>query len=195
MIEPFDIGYPDTGFCHIGLYQPHLNRVLLTLCDVGYARDIVLLASNRYSLFMVNLASADNYRKNLIDNHCCENWAIPNEQILQTTISNYANVIVNAKHLIEHRNNIDFTEEKQYLQLCYYYIKLLDYISVMSVKAWQVKVLMADIFDYQDQQVVVLQNLKKQVMAELFLAKHIDSARESIETILAKAKKDHDLVF
>jgi hypothetical protein len=101
MIEPFDHGVPiSPGDCHIGLYQPMLNQFLLTVNNIQHARDIVLIASGRYPLFMVNLVTASNYRKNLIDNLCCENWALPSQQIAPTEMENYANFVVNGLNTI-----------------------------------------------------------------------------------------------
>jgi hypothetical protein len=67
-----------------------LNQFLLTINNIQHARDIALIASGRYPLFLVNLVTADNYHENLIDNFCCENWKLPNEQIAPTNIVTYA---------------------------------------------------------------------------------------------------------
>ncbi len=202
MIEPFDHGVPiSPGDCHIGLYQPMLNQFLLTVNNIQHARDIVLIASGRYPLFMVNLVTASNYRKNLIDNLCCENWALPSQQIAPTEMENYANFVVNARHLLPvvKSDNSDLNEEKHYLQVCWHYLKLLDQVTDNNIFGWRINKFMLDIFDLQDQPYnevyTHVQNLKKQTIAELYLCKDINVTKVSIENIFAKAKKDHDLVF
>jgi hypothetical protein len=195
--EPFDLGAPDNhGDCHIGLYQPMLNQFLLTVNNIQHARDITLIASGRYPLFMVNLVSASNYCENLIDNSCCENWALPSQQIAPTRMENYANFVVRAEHLLERHNDLDVSEEKQYLQMCWYYVKLLDQVTTQNIFGWRIKQFMLDIFDFQENQHdTLVQNLRKQVIAELYLCKDIDLVRVSVENIIAEAKKTHDLVF
>ena len=205
-LEPFDIGLPAApGDCHIGLYQPVLDRILLTVRDIGHARDIALIASNRYPLFLVNLVSADNYTQSnqyttnfekIIDNISCDNWTLPAKQIIPTEMSNYANFIVNAEHLVPVWRHYDseLPDEKHYLHVCWYYLKLLDSIATNNIRGRRIKEFMLDIFDIQrNQSDMIVQNLKKQVIAELYLCKDINFTKISIENILDKAR--HDLIF
>jgi hypothetical protein len=149
----------------------------------------------------VNLVTADNHCENLIDNSCCENWKLPYQQIVETSIKNYANFIVNAQHLlpITEHDNLYLSEEKHYLQLCWHYLKLLNQLRDRNIVGWRIKQFMSDIFDFQENQhdtiSMHMQNLKKQIMAELYLCKDTNSVRNSIENIITKAKEDHDLVL
>ena len=205
-LDPFDLALPrTTGECHIGLYQPIFDRILLTVRDIEHARNIALIASNRYPLFLVNLMSADNYTQSnqyttnpekIIDNNSCDNWTLPAKQIVPTEMSNYANFIVNAERLLPVWGpyDSDLPEEKQYLHVCWYYLKLLDSIATNNIRGRRIKEFMLDIFDIQrNQSDMIVQNLKKQVIAELYLCKDIDSTKISIENILDKAR--HDLIF
>lgn len=195
--ETFDFGAPkNPGGCHIGLYQPILNRFLLTVNHIRDAQDIALIAASRYPLFLVNLVTADNYNENLIDNLCCENWSLPNQQITPTKLKLYANFVVDAKHLLENPNDLDVSKEKQYLQLCYYYLRRYDEIIQKNTYGWEIKKFMTEIFDFEPHaHDILVQNLKKQIVAELFLCKDIKSTTTSIENIITKAKNDHDLVL
>ena len=205
-LDPFDLASPGApGECHIGLYQPIFNRILLTVRDIEHARNISLIASGRYPLFLVNLMSADNYTQSnqyttnsekIIDNNSCDNWTLPAEQIVPTEMSNYANFIVNAEHLVPvwRPYDSDLPEEKQYLHVCLFYLKLLDSIATNNIRGRRIKEFMLDVFDIQQNQSdLIVQNLKKQVIAELYLCKDIDSTKISIENILDKAR--HDLIF
>jgi hypothetical protein len=198
MPEPFDVG-SCYGGCHIGLYQPMLNRFLLTVNNIQHARDIALIVSGRYPVFMVNLVTADNYCENLIDNFCCENWKLPNEQIAPTNIVTYANVIVQALHLLPIATQSDLSEEKHYLQLCWHYLKSLDKIRDLNIHGWRITQFMSEIFDLRENQhddvSTHVQNLKKQIIAELYLCRDTTSTVTSIENIIAKAREDHDLVL
>jgi hypothetical protein len=206
MNDYFDIGYPTQfGSCHIGLYQPMENRFLLTLCDVQHARDIALIISGRYPVFLVDLTSAENYCQNLIDNHCCENWALPKEQVMPTRIHQYARIIVNATQLIQDQNqNPELAKEKQYLQMIWHSLKRFDQVTdhiknYVGQKygnyGWAVKNFMSFVFDQQDQSYVDLQNIKKQIFRELFLGRDLDSVKISVENIFAKIEKNYDFVF
>jgi hypothetical protein len=195
--DPFDIGAPKNhGGCHIGLYQPVLNCFLLTVNNIQHAQDIALISAGRYPLFMVNLVTADNYCENLIDNACCENWVLPDQQIAPTALRNYANFVVDADRLLEHHCEHDVSREKQYLQLCWYYLKLHDQILQTNTYGWKIKKFMSDIFDFElHPQDMPVESLKKQIVAELFRCKDINLTTTSIENIITKAKHDHDLVF
>jgi len=195
--RPFDHGIPKKfGSCHIGLYQPRLNRFLLTVNNLQHAQDIVLIAAGRYPLFLVDLVTADNYCENLIDNDCCENWSLPGEQIVPTRLRDYANFTVDADTLVENPSDLDFSQEKQYLQLCWYYLKLHDHIIQKNTYGWKIKKFMSEIFDFESHpHDIPIQDLKKQIVAQLFLCKDIDSTATSIENTITKAKHDHDLVF
>jgi hypothetical protein len=201
-LEPFDLGLPNIpGEYHIGLYQPIFDRILLTVRDVEQARDIALIASGRYPLFLVNLTTADNYTQSnqyttnpekIIDNNSCDNWTLPGEQIVPTEMSNYADFIVNATHLVPvwRHYEPDLPDEKHYLQVCWHYLKLFD----SNIRGQRIKKFMSDIFDIQQNESdLIVQNLKKQIIAELYLCKDIDLVKISIENILNKAK--NDLVF
>ena len=198
-LKTFDVGSPkNPGGCHIGLYQPMLNRFLLTVNDIRDAQDIALIAINRYPLFLVNLVTADNYKENLIDNLCCENWSLPGHQIAPTKLINYANFVVDAEHLTENPSDIDLSEEKQYLQLCCYYLRQYNDIMKRNTYGWEIKKFMSEIFDLKShphRNNIHVQNLKKQIVAELFLCNDINSTAASIENIITKAKNDHDLVL
>lgn len=202
MDEYFNIGCStEFGLCHIGLYQPLMNRFLLTLGDVHQAREIALIASNRYHLFLVNLTSADNYSSNLIDNQCCENWALLNSQTKETRIHNYANFIVDADYLVQCFDqsvgfvHSDIQEEKKYLQLVWYYLKLLDQMLEINIPGWRIKKLMSDTFDLEDQKFLIAQNLKKQIMSKMFSTRATDSIKADLEHIISNAKNCYDFVF
>jgi len=198
-LETFDVGAPkNPGGCHIGLYQPILNRFLLTVNHIRDAQDIALIAARRYPLFLVNLVTADNYNENLIDNFCCENWSLPSQQIAPTRLVNYSTLyaIVDAKHLLENPSALDLSEEKQYLQLCCHYLRQCNEIIRQNIYAWEIKKFMTEIFDFEPHpHDIPVQNLKKQIVAELFLCKDINSTTTTIENIITKAKNDYDLVL
>lgn len=198
MTNYFDIGYPKNyGTCHIGLYQPMDHRFLLTLCNVQHAQDIALIISGRYPVFLVDLTSAENYSKNLIDNLCCVDWAIPPEQILPTEIHTYSRIIVEAKKLVYCQNqNPELAKEQQYLQMIWHFLRKFDQVIDNSTQVgkydsygWAVKNFMSFVFDQQDQSYINLQNIKKQILRELFLGRDLEAVSASLENIFTKIKQ------
>jgi hypothetical protein len=80
--------------------------------------------------------------------------------------------------------------------VCWHYLRLLDPIINTNIVGWRIKKFMLDIFDIpENQSDMIVQKLKKQVIAELYLCKDIAVTKISIENIIDKAKKDHDIVF
>lgn len=197
MIDYFDIGYPAKfGSCHIGLYQPVIKRFLITVCSLEHAREIVLTAGGRYTLCPVNLVTAQNYCENLIDNYCCENWGLLESQIVSTTNNDYVEYYINADKLLNYpENNVDLSNEKAYLQMCWYYVKFFEEFMLKNVYVWRTKRFMADIFDCNDRLYATVQNLKKQVIQQLFIGKDLNEIQRNIENLIDQAKKEHDLVF
>jgi hypothetical protein len=195
----FDIGYPaHYGSCHIGLYQPVLKRFLLTVCNIQQAREIVMIVGGRYSLYPVDLVTASNYCKNLIDNDCCENWRLPESQTVAITRNTYVDYYIEAKILIpqqEYFLDIDIDNEKKYLQMVWYYVKLFEQLYMKNVYAWRVKQFMIDIFDHQDPQYEIVQDIKKQIVKELFYSKDINATQTALDNIIANAKKKHDIIL
>jgi hypothetical protein len=198
-LRTFNVGAPrNPGGCHIGLYQPTLNRFLFTVNDIRYAQDMALIAINRYPLFLVNLVTADNYCENLIDNFCCENWSLPSQQIAPTMLKDYANFVVDAEHLIESPSDQDLSEEKQYLQLCCHYVRYYSQVIQKRTYGLEIKKFMSEVFGFEShphRNNIPAQNLKKQIMTELFLCRDITATEASIENIIAKANNDHDLAL
>lgn len=197
MIDYFDIGYPAKfGSCHIGLYQPVIKRFLITVCSLEHAREIVLIAGGRYALYPVNLVTAENYCENLIDNHCCENWGVPDSEILSTTFQNYVDYFVDSDKLLNYSDNSpDLSSEKEYLQMCWYYVKFFEESRLKNVYAWRTKRFMADIFDCGDRRYEAVQNLRKQVLQQLFIGQDLNQIKNTVENLIIHAEKHHDLVL
>lgn len=130
-----DLGYPNRfGDPHFGLYQPVLDCFLLTLCDSRQAREVKLLASARYSLFVIDLTTAQNYTPNIIDNDCCHHWSLTNRDHVHVGQSD-ANRIITA-HQLEPISNIDpdVGKEQQYLQIVWYYVKYFEKLEILANK-------------------------------------------------------------
>jgi hypothetical protein len=197
MIDYFDIGYPKKfGESHIGLYQPMIRCFLLTVCDIQQARDIILIAGARYPLYPVNLVTAANYSENLIDNYCCENWELPESQIMSTTTNTYVDHYVDAENLVLRNNHLPgMDDEKNYLQLIWYGVRLIEQWNITNVYAWKVKQFMHDVFGHSDKQYEFAQNIRKQIINELFYTEDINSTKLVLESIVSKAQKDYDTVF
>lgn len=126
----YDLGYPAKfGDMHLGLYQPVLNRFLLTVCDLEQAQEIIMLASSRYSLYLVDLTQAENYVPNIIDNHCCEMFTMSDPEQINIQLPDRGFMVCSTKKLVA-ADVVDenFNQEKKYLQLILYYVKFMTFI-------------------------------------------------------------------
>jgi hypothetical protein len=165
------------------------------LCNVQHARDIALIISGRYPVFLVDLTSAENYSPNLIDNLCCVDWSIPPEQVIPIRIYEYSRVVVEAKKLVYCQNqNLELAKEQQYLQMVWYCVRLFDKLVDQqtifhTIFGYDIKHFMSFVFDQQDQDYINLQNIKKQIFRELFLGRDLESVGASLENIFAKIEQ------
>lgn len=126
----FDFGYARPGRTQIGLWQPVTNCFLLCLDDIEIAREIKFICNSRYVLQPVFLETAHNWRPNLIDNHCCENWTIDHKILNVGRIfsSGDASII---QQLVPNKNiDSDCTKEKQWLQTVLHWTRFLQFMRI-----------------------------------------------------------------
>lgn len=83
MPADLSLGLPLTArHPHYGLFQPVLDRFVLTLADYQQAWQICRLTSSKFPLYVCELSSAENYTPTLIDNTCCENWTMGSTSVI-----------------------------------------------------------------------------------------------------------------
>jgi hypothetical protein len=107
----------------------------LTLTDQEQAREIALLASARYNLYVIDLTSAENYHLNLIDNSFSENWSIADRHQHINIMKSYKveSVIKISKLDAVEIADPDIAKEKEYLQTVWYYYK---YCTEVEQRPW-----------------------------------------------------------
>lgn len=136
-IKFFDWGYPDNPAKHqLGLWEPCMDRFLLIVSDSDIAETLRMIGSSRYSLFICNLNSADNYSSNLIDNTCCHHWTLSNKS--QIRISDFNQFInpLDVQHLVSdnYTDSLDIDKEKVFLQTCLGWLKFIKHLKNFSGK-------------------------------------------------------------
>jgi hypothetical protein len=193
MSVPFDYGYPTSpGNPHYALYQPVLKCFLLTVSTLEEAQEIKLLASSRYSLYIVDLSSAENYEHNLIDNSCCENWKLSNTSAIFVGHSDDFKKIIKAEILeSSDLNNGDVIQEKIYLQTILYYCKYcfqVEYYARKKVHDWIDGILDLDIID---RDYIELKRFIKQIKRILYLGITADQIIHDAEQIKVQINNFH----
>lgn len=73
------------GFTQFGLFNAVENRFVVTHPELEILQLTAMLFSSRYDLIPCDLVRATNFQPRLIDNSCCTNWTIGNQQILSFT--------------------------------------------------------------------------------------------------------------
>jgi hypothetical protein len=188
---PFDLGcIQDLSYPHFALYQPVDDCFLLTVdCDAGQAREIQLLASARYSLFVVDLKTADNYALNLIDNSCCQNWTLGNRSDVAVGAAGTPQIIAARSLLNIPAMEPDLQDEKQYLQTVWHYIKYLESVqhrNSKSIHDWIDGVL--DL-DFQDLEYQETKNLIKKIKRVLYLGTDLEQMHVELQQLQSQLEK------
>lgn len=192
MTQIFDLGYPKThGDPHYGLYQPVLDCFLLIVYDLAQAQEIKLLASPRYSLYVVDLTAAENYSVNLLDNTCCENWTLStnDKERVNVGLSDSLNSVIEiSKFEQSSTQDPDIPGEKQYLQTVWHHVKYCFHIELHARKQihdWIDGVLRLD-FDDVDH-VIIKESIKK-IKRILYLGTDTDQINNEIKKVKSQIK-------
>ena len=121
----FDWGVGPNNEPQFGLWSPILDRFLLVLCDEEFGTIIKYISSSRYSLYLVNLSTSNNYTAALIDNSCCQNWTIANKKDIKLSRPQDYDVI--PAELVPSQDNStwDIENEKQWLQFIWHHLKFI----------------------------------------------------------------------
>lgn len=191
MQVPFNPGcIKDLSFPHFALYQPVNDCFMLTVdCDADRAREIKLLASARYSLFVVDLKTANNYDLNLIDNTCCHDWTLSNKLDIEVGAAGIPQVI-SSKYLLNIPNTeSDLESEKQYLQTLWHYINYFSSVEQRTNKSmhdWMDGVL--DL-DFHDPEYSEIKNLVKKIKKVLYLGSDLEQMNLEIQHFQSQLEK------
>jgi len=191
MQVPFDLGCIENLIHpHFALYQPVNDCFMFTAdCDAAQAREITLLASARYSLFVVDLKTADNYDLNLIDNTCCHDWTLSNKSDVVISAADLPRV-VSAKYLLQTSSTeLDLEPEKQYLQTVWHYIKYFKSVegrTNKSIHDWMDTVLDLDFHDPEHHET---KNLIKKIKQILYLGTDLEQMHLQIQQLQSQLEK------
>lgn len=144
-IKYFDYGCPaDQSGRQYGLYQPALDLILFTIEDRDLARDLQLVMSSRYGLYLYDLTSAKNYQPELVDNACCRNWTVSNKDRVEVThsysISGPEITVDQLIPVIEQKKiSIDLDSEQAWMHLALYWLRFLKHLQTESYRWYAVE--------------------------------------------------------
>lgn len=177
-IKNFDLGVPDVSK-HWALYEPVLGRFLYvsSTTDISILDDIRMLCSSRYNLFLCNLQGAVNYDSNLIDNTCCDNWAMTNTINTTKILSAYFDVEKLVPSSTTEIENSFIQDQKQWIQLLSFWVQ-----KIRHIKRWD----MIDCFIDQNlgmnpsDRSKTINELLRQIQLELYLGIDIESTENKI---------------
>ena len=121
----FDYGYAAHGQSQLALYEPVMGSFLLILDDLDVARHVKILTSSRYQLLICCLDPVIHGRTNLIDNACCEQWSIPDDQFDLGTIIKQLDPLVLTQILPQYSPDPQVYAEKSWLQMVWHWSKFM----------------------------------------------------------------------
>lgn len=192
MPRHFDSGYPKNfGDPHFGLYQPVLDCFLLTVCDLAQAQEIKMLASSRYSLYVVDLVCAENYAIDLIDNSCCENWTLSNKEMIQVGASHHIAVLKSDCLVTTNTQDSDVTGEKLYLQEILYHVKYyfdMERFTNIKIHDWIDGIID---YDFADQDYIFRKECIKKIKKILYLGVDLVQMEDEITQIKSQIQEYH----
>jgi len=97
--------------------------------NTDIANRIRLVALNRYALCTIRLSSADNYSPGLIDNSCCMQWTIANQQEFKNNSPYNIGYTITATSLVNKKQSYpEFIEEQRFIALVQHWLFFIDHL-------------------------------------------------------------------
>jgi hypothetical protein len=133
-----------TGEPVYGLYQPLLDCFLFVTADYTLAGKLVDIMSSRFDLFICEIGVACNFKGNLLNNSCCENWSLSNSHTIKTAPLS-KNTVTQADRLRKSRRTVahDINKEKQWILMCAHWIDCLNQLKYpyANINNWTTNIL------------------------------------------------------
>jgi len=187
-----DFGYPSRpGYPQYAIYQPILDRFLLTSGNLDKIFLVSDLLANRYHTLVVELNSAKNYHPNLIDNSCCENWTCQGvlDLIKPSSFRHPLDISYIASSSI-----VDYPiqEEKSWAEFLYRWVYRIDDISRKCVHNLDQQIFISSMFDLPGSELVeyidTINQIKKSSLRILFFANNQEQADQNIKSFFEQCK-------
>jgi len=185
----FQGGLGPRQVCFYGLYSPVLDGFLICSTDYHVMYQLQLILSSRYMLHIVELAHADNFEIQLLDNTCCENWSFQERNTLRLNWLSRALQWHTTKHLCPSTKplDIDLLEEKKYVFTCAHWI---EYFSLISTPPERFKSDLSDLIGY-DNFNLDFTIIKQKAMRLLYLGLDFETTDSDIRKLINDQKKNH----
>ena len=187
-LDWYDFGYPlDGEQDHLALYEPASDILMFTHGNLELIRQLKLIMSSRYSLYLCKINQATNYRKNLIDNQCCYNWTIRNKSF--NLIESYMDadpIIVDELLPATNLNHRDFDIfiEQHWMQSAVKWIKFIQFWKKIY-KWYTVENFLLEIFENEDLVVnsgaAEINKFEKILKKSFYLNRDIETAEQEIQ--------------
>lgn len=168
----FDIGYPNPDPQWWGLWSPKFDCFVLVHWDFQILKIAKVLTSSKIVTHIVEL-DADLYKKNTIDNSCCQNWTVENP--LQIDINSIYWKKWSKSNVI--KSNADY-DKSDIFQIQSWFIFIL-YCLTKIENATKFD-LAEEIFDLPKKK-----NIKKQLFQILLLNEDLESAQKQVDQLFS----------
>jgi hypothetical protein len=164
---------------HWAFYEPVFGRFLFTSSstDIGILQEIRMLCSSRYNLILCDLQTADNYNINLIDNLCCENWAMTNQVDITDIMTHHYDYNVETLIPVNADQDPQILREKTWIQFVNYWVNWKR--TRLFCNHWEnISSFVETVFDIKidDHQ----HELNQKIQLELYLGRDIASTQHNI---------------
>ena len=173
----YDHGYPDPDPKWWALWSPKFDCFVLVHCDFSILTTARALTISKIFTVIVEL-DTDLYKKNIIDNSCCQNWTVVNPALIEINNIDRWKKISKCNVIKSTDNSAEsdiFQIQSWFIFILYCLKKLKKYERVN--KEFDI---VEEIFDSTQRK-----NIKEQLFQILFLNEDLESAQKQVEQLFS----------
>jgi hypothetical protein len=173
----YDPGYPDPEPKWWALWSPKFDCLVLVHWDFNILKISKSLTSSKIVTHIVEL-DTDLYKKNIIDNSCCQNWTVENPALIEINNIHWQKIpkcnVIKSKALVDESDI--FQTQSWFIFIRYCLKKLENHEGIHTAFG-----LVEEIFDLPKSK-----NIKKQLFQILFLNEDLDLAQKQVDQLFSK---------
>ena len=173
----YDPGHPDPDPKWWALWSPKFDCFVLVHWDFDIIKTARVLTSSKIVTHIVEL-DTDLYKKNIIDNSCCQNWTIENPALIEINNLDRWKKISKCNVIKSNDNSAksDIFQAQSWFIFILYCLKK----PQSHKRSYTPLDIIEEIFDLTKKE-----NIKKQLFQILFLNEDLESAQKQVEQLFS----------
>jgi hypothetical protein len=172
----FDTGYPNSEPKWWGLWSPKFDCFVLVHWDFDILKTAKVLTGSKIVTHLVEL-DADLYKKNIIDNSCCQNWTVENPSLIEINNIHWKKITkCNVIKSNADSNESDIFQIQSWFIFILYCLKKIEKYTELDTGF----IMAEEMFDLPKRK-----NIKKQLFQILFLNEDLKSAQKQVDQLFS----------